>query len=205
MIPGDDHQSSVYCDMTRGGWTVVQRQFHGDVDFNRRYQDYINGFGSVSGDHWLGLDKIHALTTIPGTTLSLRIDFELYNGTRGHQLYADVSVDTAASGYMLHVTGTPRDLSTLNLYNAPTSSYTGGLYVNNGHQFSTIDHDVDGHQCPVSITFGGGGGWWFAYCSFINPNARYGVQYIGGITMSAGSGAYGISYVTNTQISVRRN
>jgi hypothetical protein len=39
-IPGDDHQSPVYCDMTRGP------SYNGDVDFNRNYNDYIKGFGN---------------------------------------------------------------------------------------------------------------------------------------------------------------
>jgi hypothetical protein len=198
-IQGVDHQSPVYCDMTRGGWTVVQRQFDGDVEFQRNYRDYIKGFGNVSGDHWLGLDKIHALTC---ATSSLRIDFQLYNGTRGYQLYADVSVDTAASGYMLHVTGTSRDLSTLNGPYAPTSSYTNGLYVNNGRQFSTIDHVVGsyGTYCTVTGGKGGGGGWWFNNCGYVNPNAKYGLQSTGGITMS-----YGSPYHTNPMMSLRRN
>jgi angiopoietin 2 len=190
--------------MTRGGWTVVQRQFHGDVDFNRNYKDYTKGFGSVSGDHWLGLDKMHALTTILGNTSSLRIDFELYTGEGGYQLYADVSVDTSVSGYKLHVTGTPQDLSTLAVPKAPTSSYgyEYGLHWNKGRQFSTIDHDVDGHGCPSSAYSSGGGGWWFNWCSMVNVNARYGQQSSGGITMSGGEGG---NYVTNPMMSVRRN
>jgi hypothetical protein len=201
-IPGADHQSPVYCDMTRGGWTVVQRQFNGDVDFQRNYSNYINGFGNVSGDHWLGLDMIHTLTTIPGNTSSLRIDFELYNGTGGYQLYANVSVDTSTSGYMLHVTGTPHDLSTLYVYGAPTPGYTAGLYFNDGRQFSTMDNDADGRGCPyLTYIDGGGGGWWFGYCTFVHPNARYGLQSYGGITMSGDDG----NYATNPMMSVRRN
>jgi hypothetical protein len=199
-IPGAGHQSPVYCDMTRGGWTVVQRQFDGDVDFQRNYSDYVRGFGNVSGDHWLGLDRIHALTTIPGNTSSLRIDFELYNGTRGYQLYADVSVDTSARDYMLHVTGTPHDLSTLNIPWAPTTNYDYGLYTNNWQRFYTIDHGR-GFGCPrPGHDPAGGGGWWFNNCGYVNPNGRYGLHFPGGITMSAG-----YPYHTNPMMSVRRN
>jgi hypothetical protein len=198
-IAGADHQSPVYCDMTRGGWTVVQKQFNGDVDFQRNYSDYINGFGNVSGDHWLGLDKIRALTTIPGNTSSLRIDFELYTGERHYQLYADVSVDTPASSYKLHVTETPHDLSTLAAI--WTHSYKG-MYANNGRLFAAIDHDVSGYGCPSLVPHAGGegGGWWFAWCSLVNPNARYGLQALGGITMHGDA-----MYVTNPVMSVRRN
>jgi hypothetical protein len=57
------------------------------------------------------MDTIHALTTITGNTSSLRIYVQLYSGEHGYQLYANVSVDTPASGYELHVTVTPRDMS----------------------------------------------------------------------------------------------
>jgi ficolin len=188
--------------MTRGGWTVIQRRSSIDVDFQRNYQDYTNGFGNVSGNHWLGLEHIHLLTAIPGTTSSLRVDFELYNGTRGYQTYHNASVGNSASGYVLHVTGTPQDVSTLQISGAPTSSYSYGLYYNNGRKFSTTDMDRRGCTSPTSSSGGGGGRWWFGACSYVNVNGRYGVQSDGGITMSGGVKD---QYHTNPMLSVRRN
>jgi len=37
---------SVFCDMTHGGWTVIQRRLNGSVDFYRSWNDYRRGFGS---------------------------------------------------------------------------------------------------------------------------------------------------------------
>jgi hypothetical protein len=34
------------------------------------YGDYINGFGDVAGDHWLGLELMHLLTSRPGSSIS---------------------------------------------------------------------------------------------------------------------------------------
>ncbi|XP_025113165.1 uncharacterized protein LOC112575481 isoform X1 [Pomacea canaliculata] len=53
---------SVWCDMDTagGGWAVIQRHHHTVynpdefVDFNRSWTEYVNGFGNISGDFWLG-------------------------------------------------------------------------------------------------------------------------------------------------------
>ncbi len=40
------------------------RRFNGQVDFYRNYADYTDGFGDVTGEHWLGLEKMHQLTKV---------------------------------------------------------------------------------------------------------------------------------------------
>jgi ficolin len=190
----------VYCDMVNGGWTVVQRRFAGDVNFTRDYNDYVNGFGSVSADHWLGLQKLHLLTSIPGTTSALRISVEFYNGTSGYQHFGNVYVGDRGSGYRLHVPRTVNDMSTLHIpYNGMADGY--GLYHNNGYRFSTVDHDVDGCSCNCASMHGGEGGWWYGHCSYVNINAIYGLQAQGGINMDYITGAY----VTNPIMSIKRN
>ena len=34
---------------------VFQRRMVGREDFDRSWDDYLKGFGDVSGDHWLGI------------------------------------------------------------------------------------------------------------------------------------------------------
>ena len=51
----------VYCDMESdgGGWTVYQRRQDGSEDFYRDWDDYVSGFGDLTGEFWLGLEKIY--------------------------------------------------------------------------------------------------------------------------------------------------
>ena len=84
----------VMCDMTTsgGGWTVFQRRLDGSVDFYRGWQDYKNGFGDLNGEFWLGLDKIHRITT--ASKNELRIDME---DTSGNTRYAEYDYFAATS------------------------------------------------------------------------------------------------------------
>ena len=72
-----DNQSAfqAYCDMETdcGGWTVFQCRMYGSVDFYRNWTDYQQGFGNLSGEFWLGLDKIHRLTA---TATELQVDLQ---------------------------------------------------------------------------------------------------------------------------------
>ena len=38
------------------------RRVDGDVDFQQPWEEYVNGFGDVDGNFWLGLETIHKLT-----------------------------------------------------------------------------------------------------------------------------------------------
>lgn len=41
------------------------KRFNGFVGFYRRWEEYNNGFGDLSGEFWLGKEKTHQLTQIP--------------------------------------------------------------------------------------------------------------------------------------------
>ena len=80
--------SQTYCDMgmDEGGWTVFQRRMDGSVDFYLNWEDYVHGFGSTSGEYWLGLSKIHCLAN-SSAPQQLRVDLEDFSWNISHAKY----------------------------------------------------------------------------------------------------------------------
>ena len=103
--PDDQLPFDVYCDQENagGGWTVFQKRLNGSVDFYRDWADYKQGFGDLSGEFWLGLDKIHRLTS--QTNNELRVDLEDFDGNTGFAEYDAFTVANEGANYELHVGG----------------------------------------------------------------------------------------------------
>ena len=99
--PDSKGSFSVYCDMTTdgGGWTIIQKRKDGSVDFNLMWIDYKNGFGNLNGEFWLGLEKIHRLTSTDANTL--KIAMKSFSGEKKQASYSLFSVGDEASGFML--------------------------------------------------------------------------------------------------------
>ena len=100
--PDEQGAFDVRCDMdtTPGrGWTVFQRRVDGSVDFYRNWVDYKNGFGNLSGEFWLGLDKIHRLS-VTGQNV-LRVDLETFENEAAYAIYDSFSVGNESEAYIL--------------------------------------------------------------------------------------------------------
>ena len=90
----------MYCDQTTdgGGWTVFQKRLDGSVVFYRGWDDYKAGFGNLSGEFWLGLDKIHRLTK---ERSKLRVDLEDFERNTAYAEYSSFGVGDEGSKYKL--------------------------------------------------------------------------------------------------------
>ena len=156
--PDNQPAFQAYCDMETdgGGWTVFQRRMDGSVDFYRNWTDYQQGFGNLSGEFWLGLDKIHRLTSTP---TELQVDLQDFEGNSAYAHYTTFSVGDSASKYVLTVSG---------------YSGTGGdsLAQQNGQKFSTRDQDND-VASDASCAQLYKGGWWYINCHHSNLNGLY--------------------------------
>uniref|UniRef100_A0ABM5G9I8 Tenascin-N isoform X3 n=1 Tax=Pogona vitticeps TaxID=103695 RepID=A0ABM5G9I8_9SAUR len=71
----------VYCDMTTdgGGWIVFQRRNNGQLDFYKRWRNYVEGFGDPKREFWLGLEKLHELTSTAPVPYEMRVDLRTSN------------------------------------------------------------------------------------------------------------------------------
>lgn len=98
--PDNTGAFDVYCDQTTAGegWTVFQKRLDGSVNFDRVWKDYKQGFGSLSGEFWLGLDKIHRLTK---ERSKLRVELEDFNGQTAYAEYDLFGVADEGNKYRL--------------------------------------------------------------------------------------------------------
>lgn len=149
----------VFCEMKTkgGGWTVIQHRFNGSEDFHRSWKEYKMGFGDPSGEHWLGNDVIHLLTTFQDYTLQVKLkDIE---GNQAYSQYTHFYIDGEEKKYSVHTQGF-----------SGTAGRTSSL-TQSGSMFSTKDQDNDSCICKCAQI--ASGGWWFEACGPSNLNGIY--------------------------------
>ena len=148
---------AAYC--SEGGWLVIQKRQDGSVDFNRTWEEYENGFGSLTTEFWYGLDSLNYLTS--KGTWEMMIDLELTDGTAISLHYKRFKVGPADDMYRLTI-----------------GEFQGiiddPMAYHNGMRFTT--KDVDNDRMPLSNCAlysdpeEPNGGWWYNSCWHINPN-----------------------------------
>ncbi|XP_058259691.1 fibroleukin [Hemibagrus wyckioides] len=152
------------CDMESvgGGWTVFQRRFDGQVDFNRTWQEYRDGFGSPQKEHWLGNAVLHALTSNGQHTL--RITLQDWHQQTRHAIYNTFKVAGENQRFRLTAQNYQGDAGNALSYSKH--------YNHDGRAFSTYDHDHDRYAAGNCAQYYGAG-WWFDSCLAANLNGRY--------------------------------
>ncbi|XP_044136086.1 fibroleukin [Bufo gargarizans] len=154
----------VFCDMESmgGGWTVVQRRIDGSVSFNRTWVEYKNGFGNLSGEFWLGNDKIHLLSK--SSNMMLRIELEDLKGVKEYANYEQFYVANEYVKYKLSVSGYSGT--------AGDALHFSKQYNHDQRFFTTPDKDNDRYpsgNCGAYYS----SGWWFDACMSANLNGKY--------------------------------
>ncbi|NWR07449.1 ANGL5 protein, partial [Paradoxornis webbianus] len=171
---GSNYPFEVFCDMDfrGGGWTVVQKRTDGIVQFQRTWSEYLDGFGDLNGEFWLGLRKIFDIVNQKATHFSLYVDLESENDKHAYASYDGFWIEDEACSFKIH----------LGHYSGNAGDAFRGYRREdnqNSMPFSTLDVDNDGCRPMCTIkgqpvkscsNFSDNSGWWFSKCGLANLN-----------------------------------
>ncbi|KAH8300671.1 hypothetical protein KR018_006212, partial [Drosophila ironensis] len=139
------------------GWIVIQRRVDGSVSFNRSWEEYKHGFGDLRGNFFLGLEKIHRLTS--NQPHELYLELRDVRGTTQYARYNNFRVGSEEQAY---------ELIDLGEY----SGTAGNSFVyHQGNKFSTFDRDNDTYDGHCARRYGAG--WWYFECLKCLLNGKY--------------------------------
>ncbi|XP_058119988.1 ficolin-1-like [Anopheles ziemanni] len=140
-----------------GGWIVIQHRYDGSVDFYRNWTEYLNGFGNLDGEFWLGLEYVHQITK--NRPHELLVEMKDFYGKYGYAKYGEFEIGDESELYVLKKLGT-------------YSGTAGDSMSNHKNQmFSTFDVDngFASYNCAKEYH----GAWWYRSCYISNLNGRY--------------------------------
>jgi len=152
-------------DYGKNDWILIQHRKGNQVDaFDKKWADYVNGFGNPEGNaYWLGLKIMHQATRIGKWELLLSIRYEANSRGIDHVIFTGFKVESEVFEYTLRVNGIGSKDQNNDLYE------DGLLYFNN-QPFSAEDRDNDAStdNCANAQR----GGWWFNACFLYCLNCK---------------------------------
>ncbi|KAL8590153.1 hypothetical protein ACOMHN_010348 [Nucella lapillus] len=147
----------VYCRMIKKPRTYFMNRIHNDVNFTRSWDEYKRGFGNMTKDFWLGLEKLHFLTVSGDYELRFRV--RLKSTKNVYQIYKNVVVGDEQQQYRLWLLG---DSTRGDLGDCLSSA--------NGSSFSTPDRDNDNNNDTHCASLHQAGFWFHGdNCTLCNP------------------------------------
>jgi len=134
---------------------IVFHQNLGGFNWRLSWAKYRDGFGSISSNFWLGLERLHRLTNSQSYRLRVEMLVES-NGLWYSAEYWKFKIASNSNKYRLNVAGYSGDAG--NVLHDSTFDYR-----HNGMKFSTVDRDNDLYttgNCANAMN----GGWWHNWC-----------------------------------------
>lgn len=151
--------------MSINNWIVIQQRVDAGVSFNRSWSDFKSGFGIITTNFWLGLEKMHQLTT-SSNKYRLRIEMQSFDQGKWFSAeYDSFSILSESLFYALNVSGYAGDAG--DSLNQMTPSWV----FQNGMKFSTYDRDNDLTAANLALITASG--FWFNAGFYTDLNAPY--------------------------------
>jgi len=177
-------------DQMGGSFTVIQNRKNGTEDFERNWDDYKYGFGTVAnldaadcgeGEFWLGNEYIYAVQNKRDKT-ALRVSLSRHNGDKGVISYSNFKIAAERQKYQLQSADGFKDdecgvkvgnsLAGMNFGKQGYGRNDVAKTVHVGMKFSTPDQDNDQNK-RANCAQQDRSGWWFNSCSAANLNGYY--------------------------------
>ncbi|KRF85241.1 fibroleukin [Drosophila virilis] len=162
------------------GWMVIQRRVYKMMDFNQGWFSYVDGFGNLDEDFWIGLDKIHAMTK--GQLYELYIHLVFSNNETRYAYYDNFAISGKSDDYKLRSLG--------NYY----GNAGDGLRTHEQHIFKTIRYVTTN-----SVEYNR---WWQHEYPNCNLNGAFNEKSEFGVWWCRGNGTY--KFLESVQMLVRR-
>ena len=205
----------VYCDFDdlNIAWMVLMRRRNFNLNFNRTWQEYKEGFGDMAngGDFWLGLEKMNLITSqsSPGFTLwiVLRDDSDIPRIWG----YSQFSVGPESEGYELKISGFHGEMNDYMYANRSPYEHHFDFPGDRPYsrQFETKDrisessiNDVNCAKMNRTNYRLGGGGWWFTKTKSRSSYENYGC---GRVNLNAEKPQWGSRDVKFVEMRIRPN
>ena len=145
------------------GWITILQHIGCDFDWNLPWADYKAGFGSIDDNFWLGLEKVHLLTSSQSYRLRVEVQDYYTEVWKSAEYWSFTIGDELNDKYRLEVDGYSGDAGNALVYEGDyANNGCFGCYIHNGIEFATYDQDNDlgAGNCAALK----GGGWWYNRC-----------------------------------------
>ncbi|KAK6169563.1 hypothetical protein SNE40_020596 [Patella caerulea] len=145
-------QFELFCNFKDSGRMVLLNRDSSCLveDFDRTMDEYKNGFGLVSGNRWVGLERIYELFSLPSPRFTLHV-FAVRSDSSSCKTFIHYpKLGDASTGYSIDY----------NFWQHRTKLGGCGnpFGPKNQNRFSTFDQNNTGsNRCAARF----GGGWWF--------------------------------------------
>ena len=147
------------------GWIIIHQHVDSPFDWSLPWADYKAGFGFIAADFWLGLEKVHLLTSSQPYRLRVEVQERSTDLWYSAEYWTFKIGDELNTKYRLELSGYSGDAGDSLQYE---DDWNGdgrfGMYNHNGMKFSTHeqDNDFDIRNC-ANIRLGG---WWHNSCLY---------------------------------------